>query len=553
KLVEFVKMEHFRLIIISYYDDLIREIDIKTEELLANENIGNHDKDEINQNRTEWIMRLQQMRDQNLLYFEQNIDLRILTNQNEISNYILFENEFLIFPHYPSFLKENALLILNFNKNAKSWIKKNRGLKYASQIEILNRMGYFNQHNQMFYIYPLNKNTLEYCIRKKFSYQLFSSRPENNLEFSDENYKELNLYRVLLGSIGDPMSNQCILIKLENFQILDLSKCGIKIINKFAFKDLFNLKSLYLNNNEIGILEENTFKDLKILNVLNLSCNCLRILDVKMLNGLSNLEKLYLSSNKFLCLQSITFRNLDKVLFLEFTDCNLRTLKPNIFIGMYNLSHLDVSNNLISFIQKDTFKHIYNLKKINFSNNSLIKIDEKKILINDTISINNFNDAKKLEHLNLGWNKLVEFGEKAFYDMKNLRYLSLRSNNIEKIDKTLFDDLINLETLDLSFNSLRVIEENTFLFLHKLKNLYMSINKFESIENNYFDGLECLENLSISNCQIDKIDPESFKNLDSLKKLDLSNNPFEKEYIDKIIFNHHVDLTPFHCDIDQID
>ncbi|CAF0917263.1 unnamed protein product, partial [Brachionus calyciflorus] len=390
-------MNYFRLKIISYYDDLIREIDIKTEELLANENIGNHEKNEINQNRTEWIMKLQQMRDQNLLNFEQSIDLRNLTNQNEISNYISFENEFLILRQNQLSLRENPLLILEFNKNAtldKSWIKKNNDLKYASPIEILYRTGYFNRHNLMFYIYPLNKYTLQYCIRKNYSYQFFSSKLENSLEFSNENYKELNLYHVLLGSIDDQMSNECILIKLENFQILDLSKCGIKKINKITFNGLFNLKSLYLNNNEIGILEGNTFKDLKNLNVLSLTCNCLRILDVKMLNGLCNLEKLYLSSNEFLCLQSETFRNLDKVLFLEFTDCNLRNLQSNIFIGMYNLSHLDVSNNLISFIEKDTFKHLYNLKKINFSNNSLIKIDEKKILKNDTISINNFNDAK---------------------------------------------------------------------------------------------------------------------------------------------------------------
>ena len=105
----------FKHKIISYYDELINKIDVKTEEFLFQKKTLKTEKiDEINAKRNVWIERIEIVREKNILNLEKNADLETLnwlTDDEERLNNILFENEFLIFSQNAKFSKFDPLFI----------------------------------------------------------------------------------------------------------------------------------------------------------------------------------------------------------------------------------------------------------------------------------------------------------------------------------------------------------------------------------------------------------------------------------------------------------
>ena len=107
-------IEFFRQKIITYYEELVNTIDIKTEEFLLRKNIQCHEIDEINARRNEWIQRIKLVGDQNIFDLENNANLdtlNLLIDEKEQLNHILFNNGFLFFSQNKPYSDDDPLFI----------------------------------------------------------------------------------------------------------------------------------------------------------------------------------------------------------------------------------------------------------------------------------------------------------------------------------------------------------------------------------------------------------------------------------------------------------
>lgn len=90
--------------------------------------------------------------------------------------------------------------------------------------------------------------------------------------------------------------------KSPSLRRIEGNGCGLTIIRDFYFKNLQNLESLILNNNQIKTIEPSAFVDLIKLGELHLHFNQIETLDQKLFLATPRLGLLYLANNniKFL-------------------------------------------------------------------------------------------------------------------------------------------------------------------------------------------------------------------------------------------------------------
>jgi hypothetical protein len=179
------------------------------------------------------------------------------------------------------------------------------------------------------------------------------------------------------------------------------------------------------------------------------------------------------------------------------------------------------------------FDKLYNLRKIELSNNELENIPEVLFNLVELIDIrinrnkltqihNNISKFNNLECFYAGRN-MIQIIPDGISELKKLNRLHLRNNKINLIPQT-FVKLINLKELDLSENHIEELPED-FHKLASLEQLYLSGNKISILPPDFFK-LSKLKGLSLSANNIVKLDP-SITNLKSLIYLWLHDNPLK--------------------------
>ncbi|VDH92456.1 Hypothetical predicted protein [Mytilus galloprovincialis] len=278
---------------------------------------------------------------------------------------------------------------------------------------------------------------------------------------------------------------------------LDLSVNKISAINENVFTGLQNLRFLYLSRNQIFRLLKNVFKHLVSLTVLDLSYNNINSIHEHALGGLVNLQQLKLSNNGFEEIQNDTFQYTPKLVNLDLFYNSLYSVTKGVFTGLGNLHQLNLGGNFIKNIQTNAFQSLRNLTDLN-------------LLFNWLHSVNNqmFTRIQKLHHLNL------------------------MANNMKEISNHTFEILTDLSILDLSSNLLESIYEKTFLKLNNLQVLKLNNNnlayKTEQLPIRCFQPLAPLKQLPVQrNRKIFStfiLQDETVKNLKVLKMLELDVN-----------------------------
>lgn len=119
----------------------------------------------------------------------------------------------------------------------------------------------------------------------------------------------------------------------------------------------------------------------------------------------------------------------------------------------------------ITEIEKDTFTGLINLKKLNLSNNSIIRLAD-----------NTFKDLGELTELNLSINSINGLSKSEFTGLKNLKILDLSNNFIEEIPNNVFTHIKNIENINLSNNKINIITNRAFYNLTKLNHLDLTKN-----------------------------------------------------------------------------
>ena len=258
---------------------------------------------------------------------------------------------------------------------------------------------------------------------------------------------------------------------------LVLRRDRIQIIDDLAFWGLeFQLEVLDLSRNHLYAVPSNSLRAMRALRVLKLSYNRISYLRSREFKQLVNLKALFLDKNPiyYVSLYAFVGSNL-YVLSMN----GVRLPQPKSRDGQvtrrleniptHDFQHLRVfslANASISTIPDGWFTRFHSLRYLNLNNNKIKKIRAKAFDgLGDTLSSLKlsgnklefvpkaaFLGFKRLEKLDLSRNRFGTIRQKSFFDMYLLNKLDLRHNNIEIVRPKAFYGLQQLEVLDLRHN-----------------------------------------------------------------------------------------------------
>ncbi|XP_042553445.1 leucine-rich repeat-containing protein 19 isoform X2 [Dipodomys spectabilis] len=145
-----------------------------------------------------------------------------------------------------------------------------------------------------------------------------TSKTEVKYNFTEKNYT----------LIPADISNNVSILDLSYNQIT-LNLTDIKVLQMYLL-----LIELYLNQNSISILHNNSFINLSSLQILHICRNSINVIQKDAFMGLNKLKELYLCQNKIL------------------------QLNPEVFVPLSNLKVLNLQDNLMNYFDRPQLLHL---------------------------------------------------------------------------------------------------------------------------------------------------------------------------------------------------
>lgn len=171
---------------------------------------------------------------------------------------------------------------------------------------------------------------------------------------------------------------------------------------------------------------------------------------------------------------------------IRFRNCYWKQL-PVIFKWYKAVRLLNVSSMGLESLSSRNFDYGENLLTLIASNNQLTEIPSAL-----------FENARKINVVDMSFNKINRIDPAAFNTNYNITLLNLSNNLIAKIDNQTFTKLSQLEVLDLSFNSMEGIPNGLFDPLNRLRRLNLRNNLFTQLECSIFGKLMNLKVLDLT-------------------------------------------------------
>lgn len=232
------------------------------------------------------------------------------------------------------------------------------------------------------------------------------------------------------------------------------------------------------------------------------------------------------------------------------------------------------SNNLYGVLKSDLLLPFKHLKKINLSNNKIVKLE---ISLEDTMSIENLVlsnniirelslDYNVIENLELNGNPLDKISihsnslknldlsstrisyislSEVFTNIPSLSKLNISDNSLEVEVSKFISDFSNIENIIASRNIISGEFSEKFEF-GKIKKIDLSYNKISGELSKKQDAFINLVYLDISNNELSNIDGFPFEIFKNIEYLDISNNQFKGVLVQKVLFLSnikHLDIS----------
>ncbi|KAG6458868.1 toll-like receptor 3 [Manduca sexta] len=310
---------------------------------------------------------------------------------------------------------------------------------------------------------------------------------------------------------------------------LDLSYNKLNALN--FLKDLTSLVELYLNNNNITVVQRLAFFGQNKLRVLDLSMNMIVTFEELSL-PLVELQYLNITGNRLVgSIAKNVFSPAKFLRFLDISNFNITKIESMAFVNLPNLARLNLSHNQIDFIEPDNFIGVNNMYSLDISNNRIKQLALNNGLSNlNAVYLNNneftnvssiFPGPSKLLYVDMSNNKiksLIGVGAKTF---PNITVLRLSNNQIGNFNNPDTNTLTSLVDLKLSSNNLTDI---TLRYYKELMTLELSDNHLTRIDRNFFENVYYIQALDLSRNNISELPPGTFQNMRNLKLLNLSSN-----------------------------
>lgn len=322
----------------------------------------------------------------------------------------------------------------------------------------------------------------------------------------------------------------------NSMTILDLSYNKIYYLN-FLQNCSLNLTELYLNNNNITVVQKNTFADQIQLVKLDLSMNRIISIEPNAL-PLKNLQYLNIGGNNINgVIKKNTFSPAKYLKFLDLSNFNITRIDDSAFIDLNVLARLNLSKNHIESIAANNFNGVNNMFSLDLSHNNLTYFS-----FNNSDSTNNltalflnnnrlsnisklFLNTSKLIYLELSNNNISDTTSIGSHLFPNLKVLHLGNNKINEFNNPETDSLTTLLDLDVSSNELRDINLSYF---KELMSANLGNNKLTNVNLTSFRNNEYLQSLDVSRNNITDLPPGTFLLMKNLKLLNVSSNYLTK-------------------------
>ena len=269
----------------------------------------------------------------------------------------------------------------------------------------------------------------------------------------------------------------------NNTNILEFEKCDIRLLNKDSFKDLVNLTTVKIQNqqqrltfndssvfrglrrltevdflnNDLVTLPAGLFANLPQLTIIDLSDNALATLPDDLLENSTNLQHFRIANTRLDrdIIAKIGEGHFGKnIKSLLISGTYIQFLNDGLFSGLPQLNALGIGSCRIEGIGADILKGT-DIRSISFDGNPISFINE-----------NAFRDSKvtTLECKGCQLISNVTFGG-FLKKMLGLKILRLQNNNLTFVPKDAFAGLKDLYIIDLSNNNIATIEENPYVNL----------------------------------------------------------------------------------------
>ena len=275
------------------------------------------------------------------------------------------------------------------------------------------------------------------------------------------------------------------------------------------------LKYLILSQCFISTIEDNYFKELKVLEYINLSRNNLKqvpkavkkptIIHLDLSNQCWWTSLLVCGSFE---LDADSFDGMDGLRKLDLRG-NLKEIEANVFAGAVYLEELDISSIFLTHVHKDAF----------LKNSRLRKLRCSQCWILEALNQEMWNSVYNLEELDLSYSPHSLIPQTTSSNQESTKMIEIFLPNLKKmnltcslvlnssicdeglyqyespLDPNMLRSMVKLETLDLSTNGLtswpvRRFEDNT-----NLKHLSLSNNRFKSLTQAMLEDFKQLEYL----------------------------------------------------------
>ncbi|XP_049817075.1 insulin-like growth factor-binding protein complex acid labile subunit isoform X2 [Aethina tumida] len=247
----------------------------------------------------------------------------------------------------------------------------------------------------------------------------------------------------------------------NDIELLSLKGCQLTKFNQNATRYLDYLTALYLNDNQIDMIEGIDMAFMSSLEIFDISNNKLQKLNPDVFENNTKLKKIFLDGNdlKFLPLfVTAQGRKFDTYKF-SCRRCSLsQKLHPLVFKQLSALSELYLSDNYLANVN-DSFSFLHSLKILDLSNN----------LIGD-------------------------ISESAFKNNQELDTFYLSGNQLSSVDPKVFEYNIRLLVLDMSNNSLATLWRTNSTALKSIDKFVVKNNKLRTLTT---DDLNVTPNVHI--------------------------------------------------------
>nr|XP_056700437.1 prolargin [Euleptes europaea] len=220
---------------------------------------------------------------------------------------------------------------------------------------------------------------------------------------------------------------------------------------------------LYLQNNFIEDLPEDSFRNATGVMWINLDNNRIKKVDKRVLDKLENLIFLFMDKNHLREIPNNLPPNLEQ---LRLSKNRISKIASGAFNKLEHLTLLDLNNNELNdaVFNKNTFKGLKNLMQLNLAHNILKKMPP--------------GIPTAVHQLFLDQNNITDIPNNYFKDFPNLAFLRLNFNSLtdKGLPKNSFN-ISNLLVLQLAHNKLT----NIPYISPKLEHLYLNDNLIATI------------------------------------------------------------------------